>query len=204
MATTVDLPRLVRSLEWGLRNDLPSAELVRMLRPLVKATSATTANGCRARLQLAEHLLADAPDTAAAWEACLLARTVLEASAEFDQRRRAHGALGLAFTLLGQLRAARGAYLDALAMDPTDPVCAHNLGHLEATQFGSLHNALRWLRVAHLQLPDEPEIAASLARVQVQLGDPARARRTLERVLGDAERSAAWVSEWARQDSGDL
>ncbi len=201
MPNTVDLPRLVRSVEWALRNDLPSAELVRMLRPLVKATPATTPNGCRARLQLAEHLLLADPDQAAAWEACLLARRVLEVSVDADQRRRAHGALGLAFTVLGQLRAAKSAYLDALGMDPSDPVCAHNLGHLEATHFGAPSNALRWLRVAHRQLPDNVEIAASLAQVLTQLGETERARRCLERVLGDEERSCALVAQWVAQQA---
>jgi tetratricopeptide (TPR) repeat protein len=195
----VDVARLERSLNWALRNSLPHQELVRMLRPLVRATSVANEQGRSARLQLAEHLLLAPPTPSAAWHAALLARAVLAHATELEQRRRAFGAAGLAWTLLGQYRAARTAYLQALAIDPSDPVCAHNLGHLEAVVFDAPGRGLRWLRTAQAGLPEDPEVAASLAHALLKTGDEARARRVLEKALGDPELARTRLQRWAAE-----
>lgn len=168
-----------------------------MLRPLVNATDPTTPSGCRARLQLAEHLLLAHPDPASAWCASVLLRSVVHVSRDSEQLRRAHGARGLSLSLLGHFRAARAAYREALAIDPTDPVCAHNLGHLESVHFGAHHSALRWLRVAHLGLPRDPEIAASLAHALCRAGHSERALRVLLRNSVDASRARELVQSWS-------
>lgn len=197
MHSKPDLSKLQRSVEWALRNELPSAELVRMLRPLVNATEPATPSGCHARLQLAEHLLLAKADTSSAWQACSLLRSVVQASRDPEQLRRAHGARGLALSVLGHLRSARAAYREALAIDPSDPVCAHNLGHLESVHFGAHHSALRWLRVAHLGLPGDPEIAASLAHALCRAGYEERALRVLRRSSVDADRARQLVRSWS-------
>lgn len=195
----MDLARLERSLDWALRNELPHAELVRMLRPLVRATHAKTEQGCRARLQLAEHLLlSHAPQQAkrAAWEALGLIRAVLDHSTDLEFTRRAQGARGLAFSLLGHFKAARRAYLRALAIDPGDPVCAHNLGHLEVV-LGTPARGLRWLEAAQRALPADREVAASLGHALLRLGRVAEARSVLRRVCDDARQVDRWLKSWA-------
>lgn len=195
MTQTFDVVRLERSLAWALKHELPSRELVRLLRPLVQATAVASASGRLARLQLAEQLLRSAPDRAAAWEAALLAKSVLAYANHEDIRRRALGVRGLASTVLGFLRAARRAYKEALASDPSDPICAHNLGHLEIVHFGALARGLHWLRVAHAELPDDPEIAGSLAHALCLAGRREGARAVLSRALGD-ERAEQLLDSW--------
>jgi tetratricopeptide (TPR) repeat protein len=196
----MDVARLERSLDWALRNELPHAELVRMLRPLVRATVAMTEGGCRARLQLAEHLLLSHKTEdakRAAWEALSLAKAVISHSTELEFIQRAQGAQGLACTLLGHFNAARRAYLRALAIDPADPVCAHNLGHLEVV-LGAPARGLRWLRAAHRALPEDLEIAASLGHALVRLGRVSEARGVLQRVCRDACQVDGWLKSWAK------
>jgi len=192
---SLDVGRLERSLEWGLRNDLPSAELVRMLRPLVKATDGATTSGALARLRLAEQLLL--ADPRSAWEALVLLRGVLDVSTNRELTRRALTARGLALTIMGHYRAARAAYVRALWIDPFEPVCAHNLGHLLIVKFGALDAGIRWLEVAHQSLPDDAEIVASLAHALTLSGAPERARRLLERCVGPSS-AQMHIDDWSK------
>jgi Flp pilus assembly protein TadD len=170
-----------------------------MLRPLVNATPPDSANGCLARLQLAECLLRAPPRVGTEWEAAVLARAVLASATEAEHMRRAHGALGLALTLLGHYRAARSAYARALAEGPNDPICAHNLGHLEVAVFGRLRAGLRWLQIAHRALPENAEIAASLARALILDGQAERARALLTKSVDGADRARELMESWAEQ-----
>jgi tetratricopeptide (TPR) repeat protein len=192
----VDLARLQRSLDWGLEHSLSDRELVSMLRPLVRATRAESAQGVLSRLHLAERLLRAQPTLRSAWEAATLCRCVLTHSADSGEQARAHGALGLSYTLLGQLKAARAAYRQALRLEPSDPVVAHNLGHLEVVHFGRVASGLKWLALAHRVLPDEPEITASLAHALARDGDREQALRVLSRVCPDPSEAEARVQRW--------
>ncbi|HEX2730676.1 MAG TPA: tetratricopeptide repeat protein [Polyangiaceae bacterium] len=202
MTSKLDVARLQRSLAWGLQNEVSDRELVMMLRPLVRATSAASIEGWACRVQLAERLLRHSPTRASAWEAANLARAVLAQcppgdldAAEFVAR--AFAVQGLALTVLGHYRAARSAYRRALALDPVEPVTAHNLGHLEVVCLGRPRSGLYWLQVAQRQLPDDPEVAASLAHALVAVGQLEAARKVLARLIDDEERIAQLLASWA-------
>jgi tetratricopeptide (TPR) repeat protein len=196
VAAKVDLVRLQRSFDWALAHSVCDRELVLMLRPLVRATGAETPQGRAARLHLAERVLRTKPNTRSAWEAAILSRSVLEHARQADEHARAWGALGLAYTLLGQLRAAQSAYRLALRWDPSEPVTAHNLGHLEVVHLGRLASGLRWLEMAHRALPSDPEISASLAHALVRNGQLARARRVLSAVFAEPHEAESWLTQW--------
>jgi tetratricopeptide (TPR) repeat protein len=197
VTANVDVARLQRSLDWGLEHSLSDRELVLMLRPLVRATAAQSAQGMRSRLHLAERLLRAEATTRGAWEAASLCHCVLGHSHHPEEQARALGALGLAYTLLGQFKAARAAYRRALGLEPADPVVAHNLGHLEVVHFGRLNAGLRWLAHAHRLLQGEPEVAASLAHALVRNGDLEQARAILARAGLDSDEIQGHLQRWA-------
>jgi Flp pilus assembly protein TadD len=105
----------------------------------------------------------------------------------------------LALTVLGHYRLARTCYISALALEPSDPVCAHNLGHLEVTQFNAFESGLRWLRIAYAHLPDCREIGASLAHAMVLAGQRPRAEALLQRTLGSHAAAHAMIARWSSE-----
>ncbi|MEN9581265.1 MAG: hypothetical protein RJA70_4274 [Pseudomonadota bacterium] len=211
----VDVEKLERSLLWALKHGLPAGELVAMLRPLVRHTDETSARGLLARLQLGEQLLvcpAQSPQrfTAAqcAWEAAgwlrkILTQLNLQGELNYgssprtsELRARGEAAFGMACSILGHYRAAKRAYLRGLREDPENAVAAHNLGHLLATQLRAPAASLVWLQKAHVALPGNPEVAASLAHALVQLGQCDRAVALLTRALGSPADANRWVQRW--------
>lgn len=216
MSNNVDLPKLQRSLDWALENQLPKAELVAMLRPLVQHTSLATSRGQLSRVQLAENLLLVSHPTplaaqAAHWEAASLLHRLLRALEESSDGgpervsllARALGAFGLACTFLEHYRLAKRAYVGALKAHPSDAVVAHNLGHLLAVKLGAPLAGLYWLQRAHSCLPDNVEIAASLAHALVRTRQGERAAAILARVLNDSGRANDLVTQWMRESAGD-
>ncbi len=183
-------------MDWALRNQRPSSELIQMLRPLVRATAPASPSGLLARLQLAERLVEVGQQRSHAWEAVILGRAVVQGSADPDLQRRGFGVQGLGLTMLGHYRLARSAYLSALSLEPCDPVCAHNLGHLEVTKFQAYDSGVRWLRIAYAHLPDCREIAASLAHALLLCGQRPRAEALLNRILGSHSEAHSLMARW--------
>lgn len=196
MTQTVDLPKLERSLRWALANQLPQRELVAMLRPIVAHTCSRSENGELARLQLAEQLLQSEDPSKHAWEAAALTLGLLRSTTSAERRARANHALGLAYTVMGHYKAARRAYGRALHDAPDDPVAAHNLGHLLDVVFDRPRSALRWLALAHRELTNDAEVAASYARALCRSGELERARAVLRRAVPEAARVEQWLARW--------
>jgi predicted Zn-dependent protease len=159
-----------------------------MLEKLMARAKPGTAPALYARQHLSALLVAQSP-----WRAARLAREVL-ACAE-DQR--AWAVLGLAQTLLGNYRSAMKAYRRALALDPSCPVCQHNLGHLLDVVCERPADALRYLGAAHRAWPREAEVTTSYAHALARAGSVTEARQLLARSLGaDAETVNAWLRRW--------
>jgi len=185
---------------WAIENELPSSELVAMLRPLVAHTQGHEVRGRLVRLELAERLLLTPKAPSHAWEVAGLARQVLRHESDGITRARANGALGMAMTLLGQYRMARRAYFKALADDPGHPVLLHNLGHLMATVFKDPLGGCRWLRLAYRSLPDDREVAASYAHALTLAGLTERALDVLSRTES-RERARRLIATWRERPS---
>ena len=187
-----ELERLVGDVKWAKAHRFPPRELAAMLKRLVAAAPEGSEERRFARLELSEMLLEKD-----AWLAARLATEVLRDGAD----ERAYAALGIAHTLLGHYRSARTAHERALELNPSSPVHLHNLGHLLDVGFARPLSALPHLRRAYAALPDEPEIASSLAHALVRVGR----RREAERVLlnsFDAERVARILQGWSSPASG--
>jgi Tfp pilus assembly protein PilF len=176
--------RLERCVRWALRRGVPACELISMLRPLVACTRADEPEGRAARLQLGHQLLRLAEPEVHAWEAASIARSTLHGNLNQLDRAEALGIVGIALTALGYYRAAQASYTNALALDPDNPVLAHNLGHLLCARLGDPSGAIPWLRKAHRLLRDDPEITASYAHGLCKVGQLARATKLLTVALG--------------------
>lgn len=186
---------LYTDVEWALAQGLPLRDLVPMLQRLERAAEPKSVYAIYAKRQLAELLVEKSP-----FRAARLAQDVLAA----QEDDRAYAALGLAMMLLGHYRAAERAYRNALRLVPRCPWYAHNLGHLLDVGRNLPAEALEPLRLAHRLLPEEPEIAASLAHALVRVGDEAGAKRVLLLGLrGDCERAAELLGEWRRVRDGE-
>lgn len=176
--------RLDRCVRWALGRNVPTTELISMLRPLVACTHAHEAEGRASRLQLGHQLLQLPHPANHAWEAATLARATLASESAPADRAEALGIVGIALTVLGHYHAARAAYDEALDAEPDHPVLAHNLGHLLCTRLGDPSGALPWLRKAYRLLPDDPEVMASYAHGLWKRGHSARATKLLTTALG--------------------
>ncbi len=183
----LELERLVGDVKWAKAHRFPPRELAAMLKRLVAAAPEGSAERRFARIELAEMLVAKD-----AWLAARLANEVLRDGAEV----RAYAVLGIAHTVLGHYRAARTAYRRAIELEPESPAHEHNLGHLLDVAFGRPLSALPHLHRAHHAMPEEPEIASSLAHALLRVGRRAEAERLLLRALGDAERVASILQSW--------
>lgn len=158
-----------------------------MLERLIEHAPAGSDCKVAAERQLAELIVEHAP-----WRAALLTRDVLQ----HKDDDRAWALYGLAHTLLGNHRAARSAYLRALARAPGCASYAHNLGHLIDVAFDQPREALRWLQQAHAAAPNEEEIAASYAHALARTDQLARATAVLERVFNSKERAHQLLRRW--------
>ena len=188
--------RLQSDLEWAMGQGLGPRDLLPMLERLVAQAKPGTAPALYARQHLSALLVAQSP-----WRAARLAREVLA----FAEDERAWAVLGLAQTLLGNYRSAMKAYRRALALDPSCPVCQHNLGHLLDVVCERPADALRYLGAAHRAWPREREVTASYAHALARAGRVAEARQLLARSLGaDAETVDSWLTRWqtARRAEG--
>jgi Flp pilus assembly protein TadD len=150
---------------------------------------AAVGSDCRiaAERQLAELIVETSP-----WRAAVLTRSVLK----YKDDDRAWALYGLAHTVLGNHRAARVAYLRALARAPGCASYAHNLGHLIDVAFEQPREALRWLKQAHGAAPAEEEIAASYAHALVRTDQVPQALLVLERVFKSREQANKLVQRW--------
>jgi len=195
--TRPDVGRLERSLRHAYEHDLPRRDVIALLRALVGYAAQETADWEQLRVELAENLLRDESGRTSAWEAARLAQDAL-ASTRLSQelRARAHAVQGLAQTLLGNLRAARSAYRRALQFDTSDPVVAHNLGHLLVAAFGDPANALPLLRRAYLELKGNSDVAASYAHALVRAGQAELAERVLRSAGVETSRIQSWIRAW--------
>jgi Flp pilus assembly protein TadD len=94
------------------------------------------------------------------------ARTTLESlAAHAPQSAEARTAVGLVLQAAGRDADARSWYEQALAIDPAQPIAANNLARIYAADRTNIEAAVRLARIAALKLPDEPEVQATLARV---------------------------------------
>jgi len=110
---------------------------------------------------------------------------------------RAFAVLGIAHSVLGNFRAARRAYEQAVALEPDHPAYRHNLGHLLDVAFQRPRDALRHIAVARRARPDEPAIITSEAHALARSGQAARAIDLLVQVLRWTDEDArARVTEW--------
>ncbi len=187
-----DIRRLRHSVDWALRRDLDPSELVPMLRKLAEAASPDSEDYRFAHRHLAEMRVESEP-----WQAALSARTVLASTPDDDW---AWAVLALSYTLLGHYRAAVSAYRRALALAPTNPWYAHNLGHLLDVTCGRPAEAIPLLTKALRKEPREAEIAASLAHALGGVGRIEEARTLLRSYMkrgGTAEQRAlmTWLDE---------
>jgi tetratricopeptide (TPR) repeat protein len=140
------------------------------------------------------------------WRGALLAKKLL---AEYPADDAGWAALGLAQSLLGNVRYALACYERALAHGGPCVSVLHNLGHLYDVAFDRPRDALPHLEQA-LALAAvvrssgvRAEIAASFAHALTRAGEPKRALEVLSATLGRGRTRAqtslvAWIEERAR------
>lgn len=180
--------RLVSDVSWAISRGLPKRDLLAMLKRLIAEAPAGSAEQDFAKLELSELSVGDEP-----FRAARLALDVLKGGPE----PRAYGVLGIAHSMLGNFRAARRAYEQAVALEPDHPAYRHNLGHLLDVAFERPREALRHLAVARRARPDEPAIVTSEAHALARSGQAARAFDLLVQVLRWTDEDArARVAEW--------
>jgi len=185
--------RLVSDVSWAISRGLPKRDLVAMLKRLIAEAPAGSAEQDFAKLELSELSVGDEP-----FRAARLALDVLKGGPE----PRAYGVLGIAHSMLGNFRAARRAYEQAVALEPDHPAYRHNLGHLLDVAFQRPRDALRHIAVARRARPDEPAIVTSEAHALASSGQAARAIDLLVQVLRWTDEDArARVAEWAEDRS---
>lgn len=184
-----EMQKLRGNIAWALSNGLGARDLVPMFEKLIRSAPPGSKMSQLAKLHLAEYFVERKP-----WQAALLAKDVLSRGDD----ERAWAVLGLAHTLLGHHRSARRAYRQALALAPSCPSYAHNLGHLTDVIFNEPHEALSLLATAFRGAPDEAEVAASYAHALVRCNRWSDARRVLTRALGSAEGVDATLDSWLK------
>jgi Flp pilus assembly protein TadD len=181
--------RLVSDVSWAISRGLPKRDLVAMLRRLILSAKTDSPEQNFAKLELSELSVGDEP-----FRAARLARDVLKAEGPLA---RAYGVLGIAHSMLGNFRAARAAYEQAVALEPDHPGYRHNLGHLLDVAFNRPREALRHLGQARRARPDESAIITSEAHALARAGQTARAIKQLVQALDWSQSEAeARVNEW--------
>lgn len=175
-------------MSWAIQRGLPKRDLLAMLKRLIAEAAPGSPEQDFAKLELSELSVGDEP-----FRAARLALDVLKGGPE----PRAYGVLGIAHSMLGNFRAARRAYEQAVALEPDHPAYRHNLGHLLDVAFERPREALRHLGVARRARPDEPAIVTSEAHALARSGHAARATELLVQVLRWSEAEAqSSVAEW--------
>ncbi len=144
---------------------------------------------CFANRQLAALLAPSDP-----WRASLLCRKLLY---EDSHDAGAWAALGLAQSLLGNLRYAVHCYERALRFSPKDARVCHNLGHLYDVALDDPARARPLLERAHAAFPKDADVAASLAHALGRLGEAEAGLRMLRpRLEGGATREQHRLVAW--------
>ncbi|HEX9618860.1 MAG TPA: tetratricopeptide repeat protein [Polyangiaceae bacterium] len=185
----VDVDQLARDVEWAIDHRLPVREQIAMLNKLLSHAEQGSVHQSFAKGKLAELLLEAEP-----WRAARLAHEQLAVHRDDD---RLWAVLGLAHTLLGNLRSAARAYREALALSPCCALYAHNLGHLLDAGLDRPVEALGLLKRAFADLAHEPEVAGSYAHALLRCGRAEEAKRVLTLGLGGDERAAeALLADW--------
>jgi Flp pilus assembly protein TadD len=180
--------RLVSDVSWAISRGLPKRDLVAMLKRLIASAEPDSPEQSFAKLELSELSVGDEP-----FRAARLALDVLKDG----PLARAYGVLGIAHSLLGNFRAARRAYEQAVALEPDHPGYRHNLGHLLDVAFNRPKEALRHLALARRERPEESAIITSEAHALARAGQAARATKLLVKALEWSQSDAeARVSEW--------
>lgn len=186
---------LYTDIEWALSQGLPPRDLIPMLQRLVAAAEPSSDYALYAKRQLAEYIVQKAP-----FRAARLAQEILTVQPD----DRAYAVLGLAHLLLGNFRLAERAYKSALSLMPHCPWYSHNLGHLLDVGRNNPKAALPYLLASRRMLPQEPEIASSLAHALVRAGRPEQAwEHLLVAVRGDEARAAELVRAWTPRSTSD-
>jgi|HubBroStandDraft_6_1064221.scaffolds.fasta_scaffold33950_2 tetratricopeptide (TPR) repeat protein len=152
-----------------------------------------------ANSQLAELLVERHP-----WRAALCARRALAHHPDDD---RGWATFALCQTLLGNYKVAVAAYRRAVAVAPSNPWYAHNLGHLLDVALGRTSEAELWLKRAYRRAADSAEVCASYAHALARMGRLADARKVLTRAgkrMTSREHGALlrWIDEGA-PEAGD-
>jgi len=133
------------------------------------------------------------------WGASLLARRLLELFPDDDA---GWAALGLAQSMLGNLRYSAHCYERALAVGGPDLSCLHNLGHLYDVAFDRPAEAVKLLSQAFEASRDvrssrlRAEIVSSYAHALARAGEPKRALEIVKKALprGRTREHAALVA----------
>jgi tetratricopeptide (TPR) repeat protein len=164
MASPEETPeeRLERQLEQALRAGRSKSFLLPQLEKLASMAAVGSRPYCFANRTLAELLVEQAP-----WRAALHARRVVVANPEDEP---AHALLGLALAVQANYRAAIASYRRALALSPSNPWYAHNVGHLLDIALDKPRDGLAFLRAAHREAPDQDEVTSSLAHCLARCG----------------------------------
>ncbi len=164
---------LRRQIERTLRGAFDPADVLPRLARLARLAPPASDDGIFANHKLAELLVERNP-----WQAALYIRRALAHRPDDD---RPWAILAFCHTLLGNFRCAASAYSKAIACAPSNPMYAHNLGHLLDVALGEPVRALRWLKAAYDARSDNSEIVASYVHALARAGHTEQARRVLER-----------------------
>ena len=184
-----DIRRLRLNVDCAIRQSIDPDELAYMLRNLARSAPQESEDFSFAHRHLALLHIDKRP-----WLAALSARHVVTQRPDDDA---SWALLGLSYTTMGYHRAAVDAYRRALALVPTDPWYAHNLGHLLDVCLDRPADGVRLLALALRKRPRERDIAASFAHALGRLGRIEEARRVLRRYMkngGSADHRA--LMEW--------
>jgi tetratricopeptide (TPR) repeat protein len=200
--TALSVDELLRDLDRALS----VGEEPRRLVPQLVELARLSAVGSDAWLFAHRQLAATAAETDP-WQASLLARRLLDVSVD---DHAAWGALGLAQSLLGNLRFAVRCYEKARALAPHETLYLHNLGHLYDAGVNRPDLALPLLAEALGRLGSTPrdprslrtEVAASYAHALARAGKIDEARQLLATALArgktrDQAKLQAWIERGA-------
>lgn len=190
---------LRQDIERSLRRAFDPMDVVPRLVRLARLASASSDDGVFAHRQLAELLVERHP-----WRAALYARRALVHRRDDE---RAWAVLAFSQTLLGNFRCAARAHHQAIALAPSNPWYAHNLGHLLDVALGTPKKALPWLRTAYECKTDSSEIVASYVHALARAGHRSQARGVLEHALErfdsrELEALLRWVDQGAPSRAG--
>lgn len=194
MELGVETRRLREEIESSLTRAFDPVDVLPRLARLARLAAPSSDDGVFAHRQLAELLVERHP-----WRAALYARRALTHRHDDD---RAWAVLAFSQTLLGNFRCAATAYRNALAVAPSNPWYAHNLGHLLDVGLGTPERALPWLRSAYEAKGHRSEFVASYVHALGRANCIPEARRVLEHALTrfvsrELEALLRWVEQGA-------